>query len=752
MTTIPTSPADRKIAFIKDAALAVLLALVVALFAAYAYGLTNAQRWAVPPGYVSGDGYWSLNVMKSAARGELLPFKQFVIKNLGAPYEANYSDWPIGLTLEYLPGGILVNLLGLAIGTNIYLLLCHSFSGLCMFICMRWMGALRVWAFVAAVAFGLSPFIFYRGLAHTMLANIVWMVPLICAAAWYMFRRRLYFENNKKLWICLLFSFFIGAHSLYFSAPYLWILMGAALFWLMRDRKTVVLLPYIANGVFFLAGFFTSNLLYFINAFEHGSNKLALISEYQHLQTAALKPIEMFLPGSGSGIPVLDALSRFHENKDFFRINVGASESMSAYLGLLGCLGLILLVGFTIFYAATNRQNKISGWFWLALFLIAFSVVSGLNSILGLGGIYVLRGSNRYSIYIGAIALIYLALFLSTYSHRIGKAWRFLLAVFLLAIPSVETILPRLRGAELHRPGEDVVSWKKGSKQWDSRAEAYHSDVEFAKKLEALLPAEAMVFNYPFINLPQEGAYIFYRPAYFTEKIRYSFGNIFGRAKDSWLKSTQNLEPEEMVETLKGYGFSGILVYHGPELPGKYKEQVARLLHGLEQNFSPTLQSPARDFTFFAFPPHPNPRFPAVPPMFVENWWSEEAQPSSTNTPLPGNHQLWRWASRKTASLEIFNEQKVARDFILSGEVIGMQTSNFEILVESNVVFSGSFSPLGTTSFSTIPAKLEPQKSIRIMLKSECQPAFVDGLKFNFGIANLEVNWINAPLSYQRKK
>lgn len=742
MPTIPTSPGDRKIGNVKDTALALLLALVVAVFAAYAYGLTSAQRWAVPPGYVSGDGYLCLQLMHSAEKGEFASFRPFMSKNLGAPYLADYSDWPFGLAILYAPSSLFIKFFGLPVGSNLYLLLCHSAAGFCMFLCMRWMGALRVWAFVSALAFGLSPFIFYRSLAHTTFANMVWFVPLVCTAAWYLFHKKLNFRIGKSFCLFAGFSFFIGAQNLYFSAPYLWILMGAALFWLMRDRKTEVLLPYIANGVFFLVGFVASNFPYFINVFQHGSNKLALISEYQHLQTAALKPIEMFLPGSGSGIPVLDILSRFHENKDFFRINVGASESMSAYLGLLGCLGLILLVGFTIFYAATNRQNKISGWFWLALFLIAFSIVSGLNSILGLGGIYVLRGSNRYSIYIGAIALIYLALFLSTYSHRVGKAWRVLLAVLLLSIPCVETILPRLRGAELHRPGEDVVSWKKGSKQWESRAESFHSDVEFAKKLESILPPGAMVFNLPIIDWPSEGAYVFYRPAYFTEKIRYSFGNVYGRAKDSWLKSTENLEPSAMVETLEGYGFSGILVYHGHELPEKYKEQVARLLHGLEKNFPPTLQSPAGDFTFFAFRPHPNPRFPAVPPMFVENWWNHEAQPPAANLPLPGKNQIWRWASRKTASLEVFNEQKVARDVILSGEVLGLQQSSYEIILGSDVVFSGSFSPSGTTSFSTIPMRLAPHESIRVKFKSECQPAFVDGLKFNFGVANLGLKWI----------
>jgi hypothetical protein len=741
MTNINLEPGERKSVFFKDVGHAVLLALLVAALAAYAYGLMNAQRWAVPPGYVSGDGYLCLHLMHSAEKGEFASFRPFINKNLGAPYVADYSDWPFGLSVLYAPSTFLIKIFGLSVGSNLYLLLCHSFTGFCMFLCMRWMGALRVWAFVSALAFGLSPFIFYRSLAHTTFANMVWFVPLVCTAAWYLFQKKLNFRIGKSFCLFSGFSFFIGAQNLYFSAPYLWILMGAALFWLIRDKKTGDLLPYIANAVFFLTGFFTSNLPYFINVFQHGSNKLALISEYQHLQTAALKPIEMFLPGSGSGIPILDILSRFHENKDFFRLNVGASESMSAYLGLLGCLGIVLLFGFTVFYAATNRQNKISGWFWLALFLIAFSIVSGLNSILGLGGIYVLRGSNRYSIYIGAIALIYMALFLSAHSHRVGKAWRVLLAVFLLSIPCVETILPRLRGAELHRPGEDVVSWKKGSKQWDSRAEAYHSDVEFAKQLDAILPVEAMVFNVPVIDWPSEGAYVFYRPAYFTEKIRYSFGNIFGRAKDSWLKSTQNLESKEMVETLKGYGFSGILVYHGPELQEKYKEQVARLLHGLEEILPSALQSPAGDFTFFAFPPHPNPRFPAVPPMFVENWWSAEAQPSAANLPLPGNNQLWRWASRKTASIEIFNEQKVEREFVLSGEILGMQISQFEILVGKKVVFSGSFSPSEPTSFSTMPMELEPQKAIRIKLKSECQPAVVDGLKFNFGVANLGLKW-----------
>lgn len=727
----------------KDSFLAIIVSLIVAIFAAYAYGLFNSERWDVPPGYVSGDGYWSLNLMKSAASGELAPLKPCVLQNLGAPYRADYSDWPLGLAIEFMPAGLLIKAFGLSIGSNLYLLLCHIAAGLSMFICLRFMGAKRLWASVAALGFGLSPFLFYRGLAHTMLANIVFLVPIVCAAAWYLFHKPLEFHRRSVFWFFSAFSFFIGNQILYFSAPYLWVLLGASLVWAIRSKKILTLIPYMVNGVFFIVGFIVSNLPYFLNSLKNGGNSQVVVSEYQHLQWAALRPIEMFLPGSGSGMPILDLVSRFHENRDFFRLNIGASESMSAYLGLLGCISFLLLVGTTLYYAATNRQSRISGWFWFAIFLIAFSIVSGLNNILGLGGVYVLRSANRYSIFIAAVALIFLALFLSANSKKLSHWKQVLLAMALLAIPCIETILPRLRGAELHRHVEDVVFWKKGSNQWESRAASYQSDVEFAKKLEAALPAGSMVFNLPIIDLPSPGAYTFYRPTYFTENIRYSFGNIHGRAKDSWLKSIQNLSPEEMISKLQGYGFSGILVYYGENIPEKHNKEAERILLSLQAKNLPVIKSPAGDFTFFELRPDPHPEFPAVSPFFATHWWNEKAQPASANLPPPGDNALRRWTSRKKATLEVFNEKNDARDFVLSGEVLGMADSKFEILNGSEIVYSGIVSTVKNTQFSTQPIQVNPQSSLRLVMKTESKPAVADGLKFNFGVSNLELKWLS---------
>ena len=701
------------------------VAVVVAIMAIYAYGLGSTVKWKAPPNYGWGDSDWMLNLLDSAATGDLQPFRPFIREELAAPYSANYSDWPMGLTIEIQPGGWLIKLFGLAVGANLYLILCHVAAGLSMFLSLRFMKCSALWATVCAIAFGLCPYLFYRNFAHITLVNTAYLIPIICAAIWHFLTNSPEHMGKREFFFVILLSFLMGTQSPYYSAPYLWALFAAGVFWWINLKKFKPVFLYGSAIAIFAGGFLLGFAPALIHSLAEGKNFLAVNRAYANLQVVALRPIEMFLPGSESGIPILKQLSAFYENQCIFRKSFEHCESMAAYLGLVGCLGFLLLIGIAIYFILSRQQNKIPGWFWFALFLIAFSVVGGLNGFLGLGKFYFLRGTNRYSIYILAISLIFLAVFLSSNSLLSRKWIRWGVAAFLLLLACAEPLLPNLLGAKLPISGFGKIE----------------SDKKFAVDLEKSLPERSMVFNYPVIELPERGTYAYFRPTFFTDKIRYSFGALTGRARETWQLDVEKLPLNQMIEQLSEYGFSGILIYKGEDLSDEQKVAAHQAADFFNQNNYSSISSPAGDFEFFAFNPNPNPVFPAVRPMYVNNWWSTQIQPAGFTNDSGGEESGWRWSTHASARVEAFNEQPVPRRLILRGRAIGTTESGLQIFIKQKMVFSGKIPSDRSIEFSTNPIEVGGHKAVRFELKSDQKPVVREGRKFSFAVSELEAMW-----------
>lgn len=702
-----------------------LVFCIVSLVAICTYGLSNSENWIIPPSYGDGDGVWMLNLLDAVAKGELRPFKPFIKSEFAAPFHADYSDWPMGGAIEMLPAWWLINLFGLAVGANLYLILCHAVAGLSMFICLRFMQVKVLWALVFGIAFGLCPYLFHRNFAHITLVNNSYLIPIICAFSWYLFTHNPAKINNLELILVYLLSFFLGAQPPYYTAPYFWALIVAGVFWAINSNWLTSLLRYgICIGCF-IGGFLIGYAPALLYSLREGKNFEAVTRYYGELQMLALRPIEMFLPGSNSGIPGLKQLSAFYENQCIFRKNFEFSESMAPYLGLVACLGFLLLFGITFYYVLSKQQFKISGWFWFALILIAFAIVGGLNGFLGLGKFYLLRSSNRYSIYITAISLIYFAILLSRNPLFFNRWISCSAAAALMILITVEPLLANKKFSSLYSSGHLM----------------YNSDKQFGIKMENSLPSGAKIFNFPVVELPERGTYAFFRPTFFTDKIRYSFGALAGRARDTWQLEVEKLQFDEMVEKLKEFGFSGIVIYKGAGLSEETMREVNRASEFFKENQFPSIISEFGDFEFFAFVPNPNPIFPPVQPMYVNNWWSSRIQPAGIEEKFCASETEWRWATHSSAIIEVFNEQKSSRRLSLQGRVFGFSDSDLLIHTRGQTVFSGKIMMNSPLDFKTIPIEVAGHKAIRFEFKTDRKPKSIDGRKFSFGVADLKAKW-----------
>jgi hypothetical protein len=690
---------------------------VVFLCTVFRYGLTSPNAWLTPPHYDS-DSLYMLTLFEAVSRGECLPYTSFNVSTLGAPFTANWNDFPVTSPLLLYSGGLLVTWFGLGVASNIVLVFAHLASSAAMFLSLRTIGVLRIWSFVFSICFGLAPFLFHRGLTHLVL-TFAYSVPITCAICYLIFKNGARFLTGWRLALVAAIGFYFGGIFLYFTAFFLMMMAFCALYCLVNEKKFRTLLPFLLVAFCTLANFYLVTQPFRSYADIHGKNELAVSRFYSNVQTAALRPVEMFLPGSDSKIPVLKQVSRFYENQDLFRQNFPVSaESMVSYLGMPGILGFCLLTGMSAYFIFTRQQQKIPGWFWVVSFFLSFAVVGGLNGFLGLGKFFLLRSSNRVSIYILAACLFFLALLLTRISNKIPRIVQFLIAFVIVGTACFEAATARA-----------------SSRHYEARL--WDSDQKMVSKLEEILPDGAMLFNYPVIAFPESGTYAHLRPYLFSHDLRFSFGSVKGRSREAWQLDVSKLEPSEILKQLEEYGFSGVLVYSGGGLDKDQRAAALNMLDFFKNNDLPAISSAAGDFHFLQLQPSEHPMIPGSGPLFIKNWWENSIQPDIPAIRSVVKHEPGRpnWATHQSAVVEFYVSDE--RLVSLQGQIASVCDAKVQIFYGKEKLWEGHAGPEKWVRFETSSFKV-PQGTFRLEFKSDCETIIQDGRKFTFGIAGLK--------------
>jgi hypothetical protein len=210
--------------------------------------------------------------------------------------------------------------------------------------------------------------------------------------------------------------------------------------------------------------------------------------------------------------------------------------------------GLILLLVSGVTWISARKFEKVSPYFWLCSALILFSLVGGVNYVLGACGFQLLRATDRASIMLACFALYFVFEQLTLWLPSRILTW-----VALLIIPfGIWDQVPK------------YPNWEEQShrKSWND----FEKDRIFFPKLEAMLPKGAMIFELPVKDFPEAGTilemgdYEHFRPILHSEKLRISYGTVKGRGDTEWQKECAGKGPAEMVEDLKKKGFEAILI------------------------------------------------------------------------------------------------------------------------------------------------------------------------------------------------
>jgi hypothetical protein len=573
----------------RDLLRATLLAAGLALVWCLAYGRTSRMAWTTPVSY-QGDAWFVLATLKAARDGHIVPLVPITVPELNAPFGANWNDFLRQHKLQLWLAGVLARGLGLFAASNLVLLLAHVLAGCSLYGVARYFRARPEWALAGAAVFAFSPFLFYRGLDHLTL-TYCWPIPLgILLVSWGFSPRGIPFLS-RRFWIGLLVVVVAGLHNIYYAGLLAQFLALAGLAPLLRGgRRSLALSPWLLllalGGTVLLDN---ANMLAYRAA--HGPGLPSLLRPYGNLERYALKPIELLLPAPGWGL-FPNPLAAAYTQGALYRGEMG-----SAYLGLAGLMGLLAMCLSAFRGHRQRRRGYVPAALLALAWILAYSVVGGLNGLLGTLGFVWFRATNRYSVWILALVLLWSVGRLS----RAPFARRRGLSVAAAALATGVALLDQ------RPPGSPAAQVAEARQRIDS-------DQAFVRSLEASLPPGAMVFMLPVVDHP-EGArvrkatdYEHLRPYLFADRLRFSYGSDKGRPREEWQRRIEELPPEAMASELEGFGFAGLILNRKAYEDGGEALRLALATGGRGEGLS----SPDGDFLFVRLRPSATPRLPEV--------------------------------------------------------------------------------------------------------------------------------------------
>ena len=136
---------------------------------------------------------------------------------LGAPHGAGWNGFLRQHKLQYWLAGRLARAIGLFPAANLLVLLAAVLAALSFHAVSRYFRARPEWAFAGACAFALSPFFFHRSLSHLTL-SFYWPIPLAILVVTWAFGRRGIAPGSRRFWVAAAIVLVAGLHNIYYAA------------------------------------------------------------------------------------------------------------------------------------------------------------------------------------------------------------------------------------------------------------------------------------------------------------------------------------------------------------------------------------------------------------------------------------------------------------------------------------------------------------------------------------------------------
>lgn len=633
-----------------------------------------------------------------------MPFLSKRPISLGAPFRANWNDFPSTEEGIVAWWAILMASFGVLTGSNLVLLSAHLLAAASFYLVCRALACHPIFSMAGAILFAMSHYALARGLAHLPL-TFYWHVPLGILVSWWCVGREP-ITGRKELLICFAVAVVHGLQNPYYSGMFAQFLIAAVFYHLFRGRQwRRAALPVFILLVLFVT-FLLSNVETFYARLTDGPNPGAVLRSYSDLQLYALRPIELLLPATHR-LPALQAWT--HDS--YFSKALVLGEASSPYLGFVAITGLAALVWRSAYSLANHELAKVPPHFWYLLWILLYSVIGGLNNILGLFGIVLFRGTNRYSIVILALVLLFLVKEMTRFARNRNRwaMWAGATVVTLFGLWEQTTAAPT--DAQIA----------------EMRAQV-RSDGELVAQIEDRLPAGAMIFQLPVMDYPEVpaihnmGVYSPFRPYLHSKSLRFSYGSLKGRTRERWQSELGMMETGAQIELLESYGFSAILLNRQA-----YKDAGRSLLSELAAAGRAEILSDTPELICLAL--HPSPT-PGLPPEFDQNWYGLEGSMGEN----------WRWSSGD-ATLVLYNTNKVAKSVRVAFGLSTLKPRRVDIFLAGHKISESSLDDPGLRYPTNLEVSLAPGRNT-LLFETDGRgevPGNGDPRKIAFGIHNLKI-------------
>ena len=479
----------------------------------------NSSTFMMPQYGYDRDSIFGMMSLKALQESSLSESSR-----LSSPFDFSYCEFPGDKLLTFiiflLSKTFSLNIWG---ALNLYYLLTYFLSVIITFIVLRKFNISASWSILSAIAYTFMPYHFYHGVTHLALASY-YLIPVSFLAFSWLFNAKNFKWSyfGATVFYCILLGL-QAAYYYFFSA----IILGALFLRTIRlknNRFTVtILLILVISFLAFLSIFKLPVVFYQI---DNGANYLFINRHFSEASKYALHPTSIVLPPLHSILP---------QN----------NEAGISYVGLLGIFGLLCL-----FIPGRQKNSLYEMMRFVFIVCFFFCTVDGLGLVFSyhIGGM--IRGLNRVIVYLAFIAFLTAAKELNLYTKNKSKPIYLVIFTCTCVIVFFDFF--------------DYKAFVDRVKFNNPYAIQYESDQKFFMGMESVLPAEAQVYQLPYMPFPEMpfihnmSDYEHFKAFLHTETLRFSYGANKGRQADYWNRYINSLSTEEMVKELEACGFRAL--------------------------------------------------------------------------------------------------------------------------------------------------------------------------------------------------
>lgn len=522
------------------------LALLLVLLWCISYNRWNVESWRTPLAYLSdpekGDVLFSDAWVKAARDGHVSPLFFTNIPELGAPFVANWDDFPTTEKLLVIFTGLLAKVIGIFAALNFTFMAGHVLAALAFYAACRLLNCAWSWAFAGALVFAFARYAFAQGIHHFTVAYY-WHVPLcLVVCRWILSGEGIGFRDRRFVF-ALAVAFVTGMQNVYYTNLFAQFVLFGGLVQAWR-RGWRAALPAAAVIGTAATAFLLMNLNTFFYHFVHGPNPGAVDRAYKWMEMYGLKIVDLVVPPPEHRLPLFAEWGAQHLKEI---ILPPGEQPPTGYIGLAGLAALAWLAVVSFRKLVKEPGAKLPLETWQILWILLYAGIGGLNCVVGSLGFMLFRATTRYSIFILCIVLMAAAKRLSEMKFKSPYASHGL-ALIAAALALWDQLPPQVSTEEIEKTAKAVAS-----------------DRHFTERMEQQLPPNAMVFQIPIMEFPESpapgvGSYDHFRPYLYSHRLRFSFGSDKGRPREKWQQQLAGLSLGEVISRLESFGFSAIYV------------------------------------------------------------------------------------------------------------------------------------------------------------------------------------------------